>query len=222
MITKVCIKCGEEKEISFFSERKDSKDGYRNICKECRNIDNLKYRIENIDKKKEYLIIWRHINRDKINESKRKWIKNNPEQHRKNNKKYYIENKDKVLKRTNKNKNDRMKIDLLFKLRQQMRSNINKSMKRNSLTKKLSTVDILGCSFNDFKLYLEQRFEPWMNWENYGKYNGELNYGWDIDHVIPQSTGYTEDNIYKLNHYTNLQPLCSKTNRDIKKNKEVY
>jgi hypothetical protein len=58
-----------------------------------------------------------------------------------------------------------------------------------------------------------------MSWENYGKYNGEFNYGWDIDHIIPLSTAKTENDIYHLSHYSNLQPLCSKTNRDIKKDK---
>ena len=58
-----------------------------------------------------------------------------------------------------------------------------------------------------------------MTWYNYGKYNGELNYGWDIDHIIPISSARSEENIIKLNHYTNLQPLCSKINRDIKKDK---
>ena len=57
-----------------------------------------------------------------------------------------------------------------------------------------------------------------MTWENKGLYNGELNYGWDIDHIIPVSSGKTEDDMIKLNHYTNLQPLCSKINRDIKRN----
>ena len=58
-----------------------------------------------------------------------------------------------------------------------------------------------------------------MNWENYGLYNGELNYGWDIDHIIPNSSALTEDEFIKLNHYTNLQPLCSKVNRHIKRDK---
>jgi hypothetical protein len=58
-----------------------------------------------------------------------------------------------------------------------------------------------------------------MNFENYGKYNGELNYGWDIDHIIPSSSAISEEEIIKLNHFSNLQPLCSKINRDIKKDK---
>ena len=61
-----------------------------------------------------------------------------------------------------------------------------------------------------------------MNWDNRGLYSGEFNYGWDIDHVIPLSSVDKEDEIIKLNHYTNLQPLCSKINRDIKKDNLEY
>ena len=57
-----------------------------------------------------------------------------------------------------------------------------------------------------------------MNWGNKGLYNGKLNYGWDIDHRIPLSLAKTEEDVIRLNHYTNLQPLCSKINRDIKRN----
>ena len=50
-----------------------------------------------------------------------------------------------------------------------------------------------------------------------GLYNGELNYGWDIDHIIPTHIAKTEEELIGLNHYTNLQPLCSHINRNIKK-----
>jgi hypothetical protein len=61
-----------------------------------------------------------------------------------------------------------------------------------------------------------------MTWDNYGKYNGELNYGWDIDHITPTSSAKSEEDLYKLNHYTNLQPLCSKINRDVKRHRVDY
>ena len=51
------------------------------------------------------------------------------------------------------------------------------------------------------------------------KYNGKLNHGWDIDHIIPISSAESEDDIIKLNHYTNLQPLCSYINRVVKRDK---
>lgn len=56
-----------------------------------------------------------------------------------------------------------------------------------------------------------------MDWNNYGLYNGTENYGWDIDHIECMSKAITEEDVIRLNHYTNLQPLCSYTNRVIKK-----
>jgi len=58
-----------------------------------------------------------------------------------------------------------------------------------------------------------------MTWENYGKYNGDLNHGWDIDHIIPVCSAKTTEEVIELNHYTNLQPLCGYTNRYIKRSK---
>jgi hypothetical protein len=93
---------------------------------------------------------------------------------------------------------------------------IGNSLRGNGYLKESKTETILGCSFEEFKLYLESNFQDWMTWENRGLYNGELNYGWDIDHIIPLDSAETEEDIIKLNHYTNLQPLCSYTNRHIK------
>jgi hypothetical protein len=42
-----------------------------------------------------------------------------------------------------------------------------------------------------------------MTLENHGQGIGK----WNIDHIIPISSAQTEEEIYKLNHYTNLQPL---------------
>ena len=59
-----------------------------------------------------------------------------------------------------------------------------------------------------------------MNWDNYGNPKDGLvepNKTWDIDHIIPMNNAKTEDDVYRLNHYTNLQPLCSYVNRFIKR-----
>ena len=109
----------------------------------------------------------------------------------------------------------------MYRLKNNLRTNIWSSIKRCGYKKYSKTYEILCCSFEEFKLHLESKFEDWMNLENYGKYNGELNYGWDIDHIIPVSSANSEEEIIKLNHYTNLQPLCSKINRDIKKDKLI-
>jgi len=83
--------------------------------------------------------------------------------------------------------------------------------------KKSKTEEILGCKFDFLKEYLQNKFESWMTWENHGLYNGQLNYGWDIDHIIPLCTAETEEELLKLCHFSNLQPLCSKINRDVKR-----
>jgi len=41
---KTCVKCGETKELSLFYKRKDSPDGFRNDCKDCRkNTTSINY-----------------------------------------------------------------------------------------------------------------------------------------------------------------------------------
>ena len=103
-----------------------------------------------------------------------------------------------------------------------MRSSIRQSFIRKGLQKLSKTEIILGCSFVEFKQYIESLFEDWMNWNNQGNPKDgvyEINKTWDVDHIIPLSTGVDEKDIIRLNHYTNLQPLCSYTNRFIKSNR---
>ena len=112
---------------------------------------------------------------------------------------------------------ERFKNDILYRLSLNMRTSIRESLKSNGYRKCKKTEEILGLSIDDFKMYLESKFEDWMTWDNRGLYNGELNYGWDIDHKIPLASAKTEEELIKLNHYINLQPLCSKINRDVKR-----
>ena len=99
------------------------------------------------------------------------------------------------------------------------RTLIGNSFNRNCYKKNSKTEQIIGCTFEKFKIHLESKFEPWMTWKNRGRYNGELNYGWDIDHIIPTCSAKNEEDITRLNHFTNLQPLCGYINRNIKKDK---
>jgi hypothetical protein len=81
----------------------------------------------------------------------------------------------------------------------------------------MKTYEILGCTYEEFKNHIELKFEPWMDWDNHGLYNGEKCFGWDLDHIIPLSSAKTEEDVISLNHYSNLQPLCSYVNRVIKR-----
>jgi len=188
MKNKVCIKCGENKNVSDFHSR-------RNQCKEC-----IKRCMKKIKKK------YREKNKEKIKEKNKKYKK-----------KYREENKEKILEYQKKYERERRENDSLYRLTTNIRSLISISFKRGGYTKKSRTYKILGCSFEDFKKHIESQFEDWMNWDNYGLYNGNECYGWDFDHIIPLSSCECEDDIYRLNHYSNLQPLCSYINRNVKK-----
>lgn len=188
------------------------------MTKEERKLYNKEWNLKNKDRIKLY---------DKLNQHKKslyqkKYNELNKEKHKEYHKNYDIINREDKRKYHREYIKNRCNIDPLFKLKKLIRENISQSIKRNKYNKNSKTQTILGCTFEEFKIHLESKFEPWMSWENQGLYNGELNYGWDIDHIIPISSAKTEEEIIKLNHFSNLQPLCSKINRDIKRNNIYY
>jgi hypothetical protein len=236
---KKCSKCKIEKEFSEFYKNKYNKDGYQFLCKSCKSISdkvylensnyNIDYYLKNkeelsekqkiyyVENKKdilEYQIKYNSENKNKILERKKEYYQDNKDK----SKKYRLENREK----RNLSIKKRKESDSLFKLKENIRTSIYVSFSRNGYTKKSRTHEILGCSFEDFKNHLESKFESWMTWNNYGLYNGELDFGWDIDHITPTSSAITEEELIRLNHYTNLQPLCSKVNRDIKRDIKEY
>lgn len=107
----------------------------------------------------------------------------------------------------------------MARLQNSIRCGVHRSFRKTSLKKSARTESILGCSFSDFKKHIESKFEPWMSWDNYGKFDGAMKHGWDLDHITPVSSAKTVEDVIKLNHYTNFQPLCSFVNRAIKSDK---
>jgi hypothetical protein len=164
------------------------------------------------------------------NKYMKNWYKNNPERLKDYRKKFsnyqktyhktwVKNNRDKVNVSKNKYRRKKLKNDSLYKLTSNIRTLICNNIKRQGYKKITKSTQILGCSFIEFKEYLENQFLPWMNWQNHGKYNGSEEYGWDLDHIIPISSAKTSEDIIRLNHYSNFRPLCSKINRDVKRNK---
>lgn len=204
------------------TDRKIIQQKYRDKNKEKLRIKNKIYKELNKDKINEYNKNYKKLNKERDIKKKAQYDKNyrdkNKEILAEKKKKYAENNKDKIRVRYRIWVNNKLKNDNVFKLKCNIRSLIRSSLYRKNHRKYTKTQDILGCTFEEFKQHLESKFEPWMNWENYGLYNGELNHGWDIDHYTPLSSVISYDDIILLNHYTNLQPLCSYTNRYIKKN----
>ncbi len=78
---------------------------------------------------------------------------------------------------------------------------INKALK-GKFKKSKRTKEILGLEWDEFREYIESKFEPWMNWDNHGHGEG----CWVIQHIIPKILAKSEQDIYRLNYYKNLIP----------------
>ena len=225
MKDKKCSKCKEEKPYLEFGKNKSKKDGYCTECKKCVKITGSKYYNSNKEqlkeKHKEYWKGYSKKNRIELNKVNKLYEDKNKDKRKIRDKSYYKENKKSIQARhkiySKTYEKNRAKKDALFKFKQNIRTLIRHSFKSIGIKKNNKTVQILGCSFQEFKEHIEKQFEPWMNWTNHGKYNGTLNYGFDLDHIIPIASAKTKEDIIKLNHYTNFQPLCSYTNRYIKR-----
>lgn len=220
---KSCSCCKLEKSLDQFNKNKSQKDGYSNQCRDCTKSGYLKYRQKRIESKREY----NKKNRTQINAKVREYNKLHKEEKRKYNKEYHAKNKEKIKQQKSeyiknnyekvqkswanfyqKNKSKRRayeaqkrKNDPLYRLASNCRRRLNSVLKY----KYKNSYEYIGCDYKHLKNYLESRFKPGMTWDNYGTY-------WHIDHIIPLSSAKTEKELYKLCHYTNLQPLEAKEN----------
>lgn len=220
--TKVCNCCKLIKQVSDFSNNKHTASGLDAKCKVCTQKRDKILREKNIDIKIDGVKICKkcNIEKDINNFSKSKKHKDGIKNTCKIcNKDYYN-----IFYKNKRNAylSKRRKIDPLFRLITSIRNAIKKSINNGKYSKKKHTEQILGCSFKQLKLHIESKWEPWMNWDNYGKFNGQPKYGWDIDHKKPLSLATTEVEIIELNHFLNLQPLCSYVNRCVKKDKPDF
>lgn len=182
------------------------------------------------ERSKELKKVYKEANSDKIKqqskeyhertkELKKTYYETNKEHIKTRQKKFRQENWE-LIRQREKEAQIKKRQDPFYKLKDSIRNRIRASMKSKGFSKNNKTLEILGCSFEEFKLHMENQFEDWMTWDNHGNPKDgilEPNKTWDIDHIEPIITAKTEDDIIRLNHYTNLQPLCSYVNRFIKR-----
>jgi len=212
MEIKICSKCKIEKSVTLFSKDKSRKDGLKLHCKDCRKIESKIYREKNPEKRKETIKKYYENNKELISQKQKKFKSENYEKWKKikldSFHKNKIKNADKIKQR-NKLRQDKktiyqrnkIKTDILYKISTICRSRVSKLLKRTNTNKNNSTYKMLGCTPLQLKEHLESKFTDNMSWDNYGFY------GWHIDHIIPLSSAKNEEELKRLCHYTNLQPL---------------
>ena len=199
METKVCNRCNVDKDVTeFYSGRRRCKLCYNKHKKKSTPEQREEY---NRRRKEKY-----YENHEEELEKSKLWKKRNPEK--------VVEYRRGYMSGYEKK---RMENDPLYNVSRTVRNLIKCSIYHKGFTKNSRTFEILGCTYEEFKEHIESRWEDWMNWDNYGLYNGKENCGWEYDHIIPVSSAKCEEDIYKLNHYSNIQPLCSYVNRCVKR-----
>jgi len=130
---------------------------------------------------------WREANKDKVKQTQREWVKNNPEK----------------MRAYRKKQMENPAFRALDNQRKRFRS-IMKSV-RNGGTGSYSSK--IGCTTKEFHKYMEAKFEPGMTWDNYGTY-------WHVDHIIPCAAFDQSDphQVALCWHHSNMQPLEAKEN----------
>lgn len=154
--------------------------------------------------KKDYYL----TNKEKIAKKGIIYREKNKEAHLERAKSYYRENKKKVHERTKK----RYKEDIIYRLSHRLRSRLRNVLRTKGFRKNYKALEIIGCSLEQLKLHIEAQFKPGMTWENYGHNT------WHIDHIDPIGLAKNPEEVKKLSHYTNLQPLWAEEN--LKKSKK--
>lgn len=189
-----CRTCGVTKTLSEFRQKSLSIDGearYVTTCKACEKDRNrasyYKYR-------------------DARLEASRKRQARNSEALKAKKAEYVRRNRSRITSRQGAWAKKKRSEDPMFAMKWRIRSAFSLAFLKSGFPKNSKTQDILGCDWETLKAHLESKFLPGMTWGNRGKY------GWHIDHIVPLATARTEEDMIRLNHYSNLQPLWAEDN----------
>lgn len=118
----------------------------------------------------------------------------------------------------------RKQTDPAFTLRKVISSIIRNHLKKSGGSKNSnSCITKLPFTIEELKIHLDSQFEPWMKWENWGRYdvkkwddNDPATWKWQIDHIVPQSTlpfiSFEDENFLICWSLKNLRPLSAKQN----------
>lgn len=207
--SKKCGKCLTTKSAEMFCRSKRSRDGLQWQCRSCVSEYNRKRRKEKPVKPparsesyreaaRERNRAYHHKNREAIAERRRKYRQNNREKMAEKNRDY---------------QRRRREVDAKFVLIGRLRRRMLQALDHKGLSKNQTTMQALGCDADFFCQHIERQFLKGMSWKNRDR--------WHLDHIVPISSAQTEDDIYRLAHFTNIRPMWSDQNI-IKSNKRTH
>jgi hypothetical protein len=202
METKVCGKCKVIKDVCNFGKDKRTPTGLRSTCNECRREESREYRKNNTEKRKKTLKKFYFKNKESELLRFKIYRENNSEKRKETLKKHYENNKTEINRKQVLRNKKRYKTNYLYRVIHNLRIRTKEYLKQHHSNGKF--FNTIGCKPNFLREHLEKQFKDGMSWENYGS--------WHIDHIIPLSSAKNIEEISKLCHYTNLQPLWASEN----------
>ena len=111
---------------------------------------------------------------------------------------------DAILEKKRLQRKYRRSTDPLFALKCRLRCRVSSIFKKKGIRRALRTEAMLGCAYAEFRTHIERLFLPGMSWANFSKCH--------IDHLVPLDAAKTEEDVYALNHFTNLRPMWGPDN----------
>jgi len=156
---------------------------------------------------------WALAHRDKRNAKHRSWRHRNPQKRKAIRDRWREKNLQKFSGYQKKYIKKKRASCELYRLIGNMRCRVRAAFVSLGVKKTGRTMDHIGCTAKFLKSYLESLFQPGMTWER----KSEIH----IDHKIPLASAKTKEDLLKLFHYTNLQPLWAEENRS-KNNRIIY
>lgn len=208
MSTKYCKDCNVEKSLEFFNKNPNGILKVELRCKICQSVYNKKYRQMNKEKISSQRKSYYEQNKESIKIRVKKYSLNNSEKVKNTKRKNYLKNKIKIIERCRIYVYKRRKVDILFKLKGNLRHRLNQSLRTKKWNKTSNFNKYIGCTLDELKVHIEKQFTVGMTWDNYGKKEGQ----WSLDHIKPLSIAKTSKEIYKLCHFKNIQPMWHKLN----------
>ncbi len=191
MENKVCKKCGEEKPLIEFAKSKQCKDGYQGQCKKCASLSTLKWQSKNVDK---------------VRASQKRYDERHPEKARERKERHDKKYPEQVKARKRRYTNKRIKEDPVFAYLMEIRKKTREYAFKNYIQSGNEFFKIIGIDIKGFREYIQGKFDEGMSWDNHGIDS------WHIDHIIPLSSAKTIEDVDRLSHHTNLQPLWKEEN----------
>ena len=181
---------------------KRSQNATNEKCRVANQERNRRYRETHSEELRRYMSEYRKRKESDIKKAMTSWRKENAEHLKLSFEKYKPRRN--ALRRQLRRTNPSVKI------RDALRCRLAYALRNQCVVKSSSFSDLLGCSIENFKIYLESKFEVGMSCGNYG-------FGikkWHIDHIVPCAIFDLSkpEHQKRCFHFSNLQPMWQPEN----------